>query len=417
MKKFLSAVCCVAVVSASAIGFTGCNQSNRSEVLKISLPSAYMDYDILAEFESWYKEQTGETVKVEKQEFLTVEEVGTKIETGKEDLDLICPSDYMVEHLLKAGLLKKVDKSIVKIEDLIKTSYLDTTKVFDPTLEYAVPYMYGTFGLMYDYSKTGKHIDSWEAIFTDKDNDTTHEFYKKCSAKFSMREAYASACIYNNRSALNTLSLDGTVYSPVFNAKLQSIYEDATPETVAAAKQTLNRQKNLIISWDEETAKFDMALGNTDLEVALTWSCDAGYVMNDYEDDNGEEHTGNRNLWYVIPKEGGNVYIDAFVIPAYAKNEKAANYFLAFLCQKDIAIANSEEAGAISPVKSAYDALYEEYNADDFEMFDGESAEWREMYLDMLFPSAQTLLRCGVMKDFGDKEQDINRMFTEVTIG
>ncbi len=417
MKKLLSAVCCVAVISASAMGFAGCNNTDRSEILKISLPSAYMDYDILEQFESWYKEKTGENVKVEKQEFLTVEEVGTKIETGKEDLDLICPSDYMVEHLRKAGLLKKVDKSIVNVENLIKSSYLDTTKVFDPNLEYAVPYMYGTFGLMYDYSKTGKHIDSWSAIFTDNDDPTSHEFYKKCSAKYSMREAYASACIYNNRDALNLLSANGTLYTPAFNAALQSIYEDSSQNTVSAAKQTLNRQKNLIISWDEETAKFEMALGNTDLEVALMWSCDAGYVMNDYEDDNGEEHTGNRNLWYVIPKEGGNVYIDAFVIPAYAKNEKAANYFLAFLCTKEIAILNSEEAGAISPVASAYDELYEEYTAEDFEMFDGESEEWRQMYLDMLFPSEQTLLRCGVMKDFGDKEQDINRMFTEVTIG
>ncbi len=412
MKKFVSALFCGVLAVSASVGFAGCSSQDRSEVLKISLPSAYMDYSIFTDFEKWYKEQTGKTVKVEKQEFLTVEEVGTKIETGKEDFDLICPSDYMVEHLRKAGLLKKLDKNIVKVSELIKESYLETTKVFDPDLEYAVPYMYGTFGLMYDYTKTGKHVDSWDAIFTE-------EYKKKCTTKLSMREAYASACIYNEREALMALTTeeDGNiVYNKAFNDKLQAIYEDSSAETVAAAKATLNKQKSIITSWDEETVKFEMALGNTDTAVALMWSCDAGYVMNDYTDDNDEEHKGNRNLWYVIPKEGGNVYIDAFVIPAYAKNETAANYFLAFLCREDIAVKNSEEAGAISPVKAAYDSLYEEYTAPDFEMFDGTSDEWRDMYLDMLFPSEQTLLRCGVMKDFGANEQAINRMFTEVTI-
>ena len=157
--------------------------------------------------------------------------------------------------------------------------------------------------------------------------------------------------------------------------------------------------------------KFDMASGNTKVQVALMWSCDAGYIMNDYEDDNGNEHQGNRNLWYVVPKEGGNIYLDNFVISKYGKNQEAAQYFLEFICRKEIAIKNSEYAGAISPVKAAYDQLYAEYYADE-SIGEGAAEGWREMYLDMLFPSEETLARCGTMRDFGDKDGTISEAWS-----
>ena len=165
--------------------------------------------------------------------------------------------------------------------------------------------------------------------------------------------------------------------------------------------------------WDVDQIKFDMAAGRGNVKVALMWSCDAGYVMNDYEDDDGNEQKGNRNLWYVVPKEGGNVYIDAFVISKYAKNVDAAQEFLAFLCRKDIAIANSEYAGCISPVKAAYDELYETYTTDE-EMFEGTDEEWRAMFIETMFPSADTLNRCGVMKDLGEGKTAVNKMWANL---
>ena len=160
-----------------------------------------------------------------------------------------------------------------------------------------------------------------------------------------------------------------------------------------------------------------MAASKTDVQVALMWSCDAGYIMNDYEDDDGNEHTGNRNIWYVVPKEGGNIYLDCFVISKYAKNAEAANYFLEFLCTKEIALRNSYYAGAVSPVAEAYDALYEEYSSDETlgeGAAAGEEAAWREMYLDMMFPSAETLERCGTMRDYGDRDADISVQWANV---
>ena len=166
--------------------------------------------------------------------------------------------------------------------------------------------------------------------------------------------------------------------------------------------------------WDIDNVKFEMAAGTSDVAVALMWSCDAGYVMNTYEDDEGEEKEGNRNLWYVVPEEGGNVYIDAFVISKYAKNVMAANYFLKFLCTKDIAVKNSEYAGCISPVTAAYDELEAYYEDDEDGIFEETPAGWKEMFMETMFPSEETLNRCGVMKDFKNGNSAVVQMWGNI---
>ena len=400
MKKFI-AVLLVLVTAMPFVLLTGCG-GNRSEQLKMYVPGEYIDEEIFTEFESWYADKTGKKVEVvTPTTFDAVEEILTAVERDHADYDLLLPSDYAVEQLIAKDLLLKVDKDRVNVESVIKPEYVKRAKKSDPTLEYSVPYMYGTFGLMYDYAKTGKHIDSWSAIFTD-------EYKGKSANKDSLREAITSAAIWNNRESLMTGAYD--------NEKLQTIYEDISEESVNAATATLSAAKSNFL-WGGESLKFDMASGSTDVEVALMWSCDAGYVMNDYEDDDGVEHTGNRNMWYVVPKEGGNIYLDCFVISKYAKNTEAANYFLEFLCTKEIALRNSEYAGAISPVTAAYDELKAEYEADETlgeGAAAGEKAAWKAMYLDMMFPSAETLNRCGTMRDFGSRDADISVKWANV---
>ena len=403
MKKIVCVVLCVLMVAGIASVFVGCTP--REEILKIYMPGEYIDEDIFEEFTDWYKEQTGKKMIVKPSYFTAVENIQKAVEGSKADYDLLCPSDYMVEYLISKNLLQKVDKTIINVEQegLFKQEYIDTTKEFDPTLEYAVPYMYGTLGIVYDRSKTGKEITSWEALFGD-------EYAGKRSLKDSIRDTYAATCLYNARA-----SLIGLTGADQKNA-VQRVFEDTSAETVALAQQTLTNVKNNGGAiWDGDDVKFDMAANKKSAPtVALMWSCDAGYVMNDYEDGNGKDQEGNRNLWYVVPEEGGNVYIDAFVINTYAKNVEAANYFLKFLCQKDVAVKNSEYAGAISPVSEAYDEMLETYTVDEKGMFAGVSAEWKKMFIETMFPTAEILNRCGVMKDFKEGKNAVNTMWSNI---
>lgn len=395
MKKFVTLLLTF-VMTVPMWSLAACSNDNRAEQLKMYVPGEYIDSEIFDAFEDWYKEQTGKTVKVvTPSTFDAVEEIMTAVEKDHADYDLLLPSDYAVEQLIKKDLLVKIDAERVNVNQVFRPEYVERAKISDPTLEYSVPYMYGTFGLMYDYSKTGKHIDSWNALYGG-------EYAGKSANKDSLREAVTSAAIWNNASEL-------TKDNPYDNKKIQSLY-DRLPDTYTAAIATLSSTKKNYL-WGGESMKFDMASGNTKVQVALMWSCDAGYIMNDYEDDNGNEHQGNRNLWYVVPKEGGNIYLDNFVISKYGKNQEAAQYFLEFICRKEIAIKNSEYAGAISPVKAAYDQLYAEYYADE-SIGEGAAEGWREMYLDMLFPSEETLARCGTMRDFGNKDGTISEAWS-----
>ena len=62
---------------------------------------------------------------------------------------------------------------------------------------------------------------------------------------------------------------------------------------------------------------------------------------------------------------------------------------------------------------AAYDTLYEEYTNDN-EMFEGTAAGWKEMFLDMMFPSEATLNRCGSMKDFGAGKTAVANMWSSI---
>ena len=401
MKKFLC-VLLSAVLTSATFSLVGCG-TPREQLLKLYMPGEYIDETIFADFETWYEKETGDKIKVQIETFEAVENIQQAVEGSKADYDLVCPSDYMVEYLIKKQLLQKIDASVidVKAEGLFKQEYLDSAKEYDPQLEYSVPYMYGTLGLVYDFSKTGKQIDSWEALFG-------NEFAGKRSVKDSMRDAYAAACIYNAKETLAGLTGEQQ------KSAIQAVFEDTSDATVKNAENVLKAVVNGGADWDVDNVKFEMAAGTSKVAVALMWSCDAGYVMNTYEDADGEEHEGNRNLWYVVPEEGGNIYIDNFVISVYAKNVKAANYFLKFLCTTEVAVKNSEYAGCVSPVAEAYDELYESYVEDEDGMFADTPEGWKEMFIETMFPSAETLNRCGVMKDFGSGLTKVVNMWGNV---
>ena len=397
MKKVISILCVLVIVIGLASVFVGCNKVDRNEVLKVYLPGEYIDEDIVADFTDWYLEETGEKITVELDTFDAVENIQLALEGGNADYDIVCPSDYMVEYLIAHDLIKEIDKEIINVEEsgLFKTEYLTVAREYDPQLKFSVPYMYGTLGLVYDIEKTGRQLDSWEDFFGPEFNGKATKSLKK-----SMRDAYAAACIYDNSKKTGE-----------DKKSIQAVFEDTTTATINAAKTILQSVVEGKAVWDIDNVKYEMAANNSTVKVALMWSCDAGYVMNDYEDEDSNTQTGNRNLWYVVPKEGGNVYMDNFCITKNVVNEKAANYFLKYLCTKDVAVANSEYAGAISPVAAAYDELYEGYVEDEDGMFEGVSDEWKAMFLETMFPSQDTLNRCGVMKDIKNGKDELIQMW------
>ena len=93
------------LVSLLTLGACQRSQEERMGILKVYNWADYIDEDVLAEFPEWYKEQTGEDIEVIYQVFDINEVMLTKIERGHEDFDVVCPSEYIIERMMKKDML------------------------------------------------------------------------------------------------------------------------------------------------------------------------------------------------------------------------------------------------------------------------------------------------------------------------
>ena len=111
MKKILSCF-------AAALMLIGCTE-DRSHILKVYNWADYIDEELIDEFEVWYEEQTGEAIEVVYQTFDINETMLSKIELGHEDYDLACPSDYIIERMLRNDLLLPIQRDFGDTPDYI----------------------------------------------------------------------------------------------------------------------------------------------------------------------------------------------------------------------------------------------------------------------------------------------------------
>lgn len=406
IKKFVSIFSAAVAAVSSALIFCAC--SPRSSVLKIYNWGDYIDDTLIDEFEEWYEEETGESVKVKYSTFDTNETMYMRVDTQKADYDLVCPSDYIAERMINDRLALKVDQSIfdMKQEDLFYDGLLDMVAPFDSKNEYFVPYVWGTFGIMYDTDKIepgDPRLESWEAMWsTDWEKETGK---KRVLMKDSVRDAYSVAMIYENRDKLSALSDGFTDYNDEYREELISYFSKISDERVEFAKKSLITEKSVLYKYEVDDGKNDLLAGTTEAWLGLFWSCDSELIM--LED-------GGDHFYYTVPKEGSNVWVDGWLIPKYAKNLKAANYFLKFINTYEFAAINYEYLGSSISVKSVMDEAKEALEEDD-EFFEDKYDGFKQMYIDMVFPTEEVLSRCGIMRDFGVKwSTELDSMWIDV---
>ena len=318
---------CLALAAVSCKG----SGEERSHVLKIYNWADYIDEDVLAEFPDWYKQQTGEDIRLVYQVFDINEIMLTKIERGHEDFDVVCPSEYIIERMLKKDLLLPIDRNFGKTPDYLPniSPYIrrELNKTSQPgrtTTDYAVPYMWGTAGILYNRSFiTPDEAGSWHCLWNSKNKG-------KLLMKDSYRDAYGTAIIYAHARQL----ADSTV-------TVEQLMNDNSPEAIALAEKYLKALKPNISGWEADFGKEMMTKNKTWLN--LTWSGDAVWAIDEAE-------AVGVDLAYEVPREGSNIWYDGWVIPKYARNPKAASYFINYLCQPEIALRNMDAIGYVSAV-------------------------------------------------------------------
>ena len=396
MKRIINILillCCIASLSSC-----GNSTEERSRVLKIYNWADYIDEDVLAEFPDWYKQQTGEDLRIIYQVFDINEIMLTKIERGQEDFDLVCPSEYIIERMLKKDLLVPINRNFGKTPDYIPniSPYIqkELEKISQPgrhTNDYVVPYMWGTAGILYNKKfKTLEEVSSWGCLW-----DAVNR--GKILMKDSYRDAYGTAIIYAHARQL----ADSTI-------TVEQLMNDNSPEAIALAEQYLKDLKPNIAGWEADFGKEMMTKNKAWLN--LTWSGDAVWAIDEAE-------AVGVDLDYVVPHEGSNIWYDGWAIPKYARNVKAASYFINYLCQPDIALRNMDAIGYVSAVatpeimEAKIDTTLEQFS--DLSYFFGPGADSVQIN-PIQYPDRKVVERCAMIRDFGDRTELVLEMWSRV---
>ena len=155
MKRFKTFVCLVLGILTI---LSGC--SKKSVVLNVYNWGDYIDETVLKDFEK----ETG--IKINYETFATNEDMYIKVKQGGTKYDVIVPSDYMIARMIREGLLEKIDIRKLKNYPALDKRFLGLQ--FDPKNEYSVPYMWGTFGILYNTKKVTDPVDSWAILWNPK---------------------------------------------------------------------------------------------------------------------------------------------------------------------------------------------------------------------------------------------------------
>jgi len=247
-------------------------------------------------------------VKVTVDNFDSNEALFAKFQAGgNPGYDIIMPSDYMVEKLILAGMVEKLDlANIPNVKNLDAAHY---KLYFDPTGEYSIAYFWGTTALGYDSDKLGREIKSWREIF---------EIAKDMQGKIGMiddqRESLGAALRYKGYSA-NT-----TDAAQIDEAKKVLL---AQKPDVKGYYSSVDNRSNLI---------------SGDVVVAMLFTGDAIVA--------GREKP---SIHFVIPEGVTTVWQDNMVIPKGTRSKYTAEVFINFMLRPEIAALNANELAFPTP--------------------------------------------------------------------
>ena len=392
MKRVLVTILC-AICTVLSVG-----AADRAHTLKIYNWADYIDESVLDDFKVWYKEQTGEDVEIIYQLFDINEIMLAKIERGKEDFDVVCPSEYIIERMLRNNMLLPIDKDFGETPNYlqhISPYIIERFNKIDGSgknaNDYAVGYMWGTTGLLYNTRYvTPEEASTWGTLHNEK-------FAKKIFIKDAFRDVYGTVLIYLRQKEL----AEG-------KTSLEELMYDSTDESIADVEAFLKKAKKLVAGWEADFGKEMMTKEKA--YINLTWSGDAVWAIE-------EAAEVGVPLDYIVPKEGSNVWFDGWVIPKYAVNTKAARYFINFMCRPDIAIRNMDEIGYVSVIASP--EVLEAQSDDDLattvdaSYFFGEGVKNAKLN-PVMYPDKSVIERCAMMHDSGARTPKMLEMWARV---
>jgi spermidine/putrescine transport system substrate-binding protein len=314
------------------------DKSKLSKELHIYNWADYLDPQVLKDFEQEYG------VAVTMEVYDNNEDMIAKIRPGNSGYDVVFPSDYAVEIMWRDKLIAPLDKSLLPNLSHIKKENLDL--YYDKGNVYSVPYNYGTTGLAYLKSKFTGPVDSWAAVFDPKALEPNKGLVSMLDDE---RETPGAALHFLGKSM-----------------------NDTDPADLKKAEEILKAQKPFISGYDSSNVSRRLASG--EIVAGHIYNNNALQARLGIEGD----YSGNPDIVFVIPKEGGTVWQDNMCIVADSPNAYTAHVFINYLMQPEVAAKNAAFNLGVPP------------NADAEKLLD---PKVQELFKEGFAPDAETLKR------------------------
>ena len=247
--------------------------------------SEYIPQDVLDGF----TKETG--IKVNFETYASNEELLSKLVAGGGNYDLIQPSEYAAELMIRRGMLAPLDKK--KLPNLKNIGPEFRGLVHDPEDKFTVPYMTGTVGIVVNTEKVKDPIKGYKDVFQSKFKDRL--------------------VVLNDNREIVTWAL----YSVGLPAN------EINAASLAKVRPVVAQWVKLVKVFDSDSPK--TALLNGDVDIGIVWSGEAAILWNE-----------NKKFKYVLPAEGAHRFIDILAIPASAPHKEAAHALINYILRPEV---------------------------------------------------------------------------------
>jgi len=323
-------------------------ETGEEKVLNLFCWSEYVPQTVIDAFTA----KTG--IKVNVENYASNEEMLAKLLAGGGQYDLIQPSEYVVQAMIKENLLTPIDPALVPNLQNLAPEFRNLP--FDPGNKYSVPWMAGTVGIVVNTELIKDDIKGYNDVFQDK--------FK------------GNIVILDDAREIVSWGLE-TLDIPV---------NDVTDENLTKVKPVLEKWLPLVKVYDSDSPK--TALLNGDVAVGVVWSGEGAILL-------GEDP----KFKWIVPAEGAHLFVDSLAIPKTAAHPKNAMVFMNFILEPEISKMISDEFPYLNPNLAARALLTPEQL--------GNQAS---------FPTAEELKTMQTFQDIGAQAAAVDDLITTIKV-
>ena len=314
-------------------------------ILNLFCWSEYVPEGVIKGFEK----ETG--IKVNIENYDSNEKMLAKLLAGGAKYDLIQPSEYVVESLIKQSQLEPIDTATLENYKTLDPKALNLPH--DPGNKFSVPWMIGSVGIVVNTAKIKDEVKGYADVFSGK--------YKK-----------RIVVLDDNREIVSwALAMQGT---PI---------NDITAENLAKVKPVIKGWLKQVKAYDSDSPKTKFLKG--DVDIGIVWSGEAAalWVKN------------KEKFKYILPTEGAHQFVDSLCIPKGAPHKEAAMKFINYILKPEVSKLISEDFPYTNPNAEARKLLTKDQQENPASYPQGE-------------PKLETF------KDIGKAARDIDKMMTDL---